>query len=195
MKVLLVSEGKHEALGALETLVRRLSPKLSCTWRRVSDVKLATLHGKGRGFFKRALRFMIDAQKEGFDGLVFVIDEDNRAERIRELDDAQDSTAIGIRRALGCAVHTFDAWFLADEQALSTVLGSVIPKQPHPEGSADAKAACRSLIEDSGSDLAQSDFYAKVAEVLDLDCLVARCPKGFAVFASRVRALGVKGSV
>jgi Domain of unknown function (DUF4276) len=190
MKVLLVSEGKHEASGALQSVVHRLAPHIqSFTLDRVSRVDLATLHGKGRGFFKRAIRWMFEARKRGFDALVLLIDEDGRRESIRELEDAQADTTVPLRRALGCAIPTFDAWLLADERSLSIVLKTTVSKQSDPETNSRAKATCAALLQSSGSELAQSDFYSEVAKVLDLECLATRCPKGFGVFADRVRAL------
>jgi hypothetical protein len=190
MKVLLVSEGKHEESGALESLVIRLSPQIeSCTWDRVSRVDVATLHGKGRGYFKRVLRWAIEARKRDYDALVLVIDQDGHPERIRELDEAQGNTTIPIPKALGIAIPVFDAWMLADEQALSAVLKFTVSTQPEPEFIRDAKLRCASLLQMSTSELSQRDFYAQVAQVLNLERLEQRCPKGFGVFAARVRAM------
>lgn len=60
MKVLLVSEGKDEGAGALEALVRRTVPKIvTCEFRKVSDKRVHTHRGKGQGFIKRALRWIL----------------------------------------------------------------------------------------------------------------------------------------
>ena len=80
MKVLLVAEGKHERGkedrdGALETIVRRLHQGIcQCDLDRVSRKDIHAHHGKGQGYFKKALRWMLHAQELGYDALVLVID-------------------------------------------------------------------------------------------------------------------------
>ena len=67
MKVLIVAEGKHERSGSLETLVRRLISRDIEV--EIDDVhrELPKLHGRGGfNYFKRALQWVLDAQKRGF---------------------------------------------------------------------------------------------------------------------------------
>jgi len=195
MKVLLVAEGKHERGkedrdGALETLVRRLHQGvIQCALERASRNDIHAHHGKGQGYFKKALRWILEAQKRGYAGLVLVIDQDNTPERVREITDAQNTQRVSLRRALGVAIRTFDAWMLADEQALTRVLGYDVPTQPSPEEMSDAKAVCAQLLGQSRAAMSQSEFYAFVAREADINTLERRCDKGFAPFAQRVRAL------
>ncbi|HYK89598.1 MAG TPA: hypothetical protein VE398_12555 [Acidobacteriota bacterium] len=190
MKVLLVSEGEHEQAGALQTLVSRLSPgNFEFESDRVSRDDIHAYHGKGPGYFKRAVRWLGEARKRGFEALILVIDEDGRTERTTEFEQAQKYEKVEMRRALGVAIRTFDAWMLADEQALTSVLGSPIPPQPKPERLTDPKRECRRLHDDSQNQMALREIYACLAQVADIGILEARCPKGFAPFAARVRAL------
>jgi hypothetical protein len=162
---------------------------MTCTWDKVSRVDVATLHGKGRGYFKRALRWALEARKRGFDALILVIDEDHRPERITEVAEAQDDLTVEAPRALGVAIHTFDAWMLADQQALSLVLGTQVATQPNPEAIGDAKTRCHELMNGSNCQHSQSELYAQIARSLSITRLQERCPNGFGVFAERVRAL------
>ena len=194
MKVLLVAEGQHElgdgtAAGALEVLVRRLSggQVLQIDRRKVSDPSLRAFHGTGQGFYKRALRWLLHAAGEGYDALVLVVDHDGHDVRLRQIDDAQDSGLTPLPRALGVAVRTFDAWMLADERALSIVLGRPIARQTDPESIAWPKERCTELRNSADSDLGLAALYAAVATQADPTILERRCPRGFAPFAFRTR--------
>ena len=91
---------------------------------------------------------------------------------------------------MGVAVLTFDAWMLADEQALTMVLSRPIQRQPDPERIGDAKGSCIALRDESGSELGLAELYAELATVINLDVLQSRCPLGFAPFAERTRRMG-----
>lgn len=192
MNVLLVSEGVHEEAGALESLVMRVEPRIkSCVWQPSSRKDIATRKGKGQGFFKRAIRWILQARKEGYDALVLVVDEDGRPERARELTEAhgESSQTGAFPRALGVAIRSFDAWILADEKALSTVLKCVVDRQPAPENDRDPKDSCARLLAQGAVEMRPRDFYAAVAERADLERLCERCPNGFGSFVARLRSL------
>ncbi len=189
MKVLLVSEGKHEECGALETFVRRIAKEFeSYTWDKVSRNDIHTHRGKGQGFFKRAVRWILEAKKRDYDALVLVIDEDGNPERISELDQAQreEAATAGFSRCLGIAIRSFDAWMLADEKAIAAVLGHVVPAQGAPEENRHPKEDCAKLL---GGRFSQADFYARIAASVNVQLLESRCPKGFGMFAERLRKL------
>lgn len=192
MKVLLVCEGEHEKSGALQALVCRLTArKIEIKIDRVSRINIHIHRGKGQGFFKRAVRWLLEAQKRGFDALILVIDEDGDSQRIRDMTEAQESTLAAIPRALGVAIRTFDAWMLADENALTRVLGFHVQRQPNPETTSDPKAVCRRLLKerDDGLTMKLREMYAAVCDAANLDTLQSRCPKGFAPFAKRVKEI------
>ncbi len=192
MRVLLVSEGAHEGSGALQHLVRRALPRMtSCEWRQVKDSRLRVHHGKGTRLLKRAVSWIRQARHEGFDALVLVIDHDGDDQRITDLDGAQEEFRItgGMPRALGVAIRSFDAWMLADEAALSQVLGYPVPRQADPEGIRDPKLSYRQLRDRASIELRQRDLYADIASQVDLQRVAERCPQGFAVFISRLQKL------
>jgi hypothetical protein len=190
MKVLLISEGEHELGGALATPVHRLNERCEeIEWKNVRDPELRSGHGKGHGIFKKAIRCLIYAQEQSFDAVILVVDQDDEVERRRHISAAQEYQRVSIRRALGLAIRTFDAWMLADETALATALGCQIQKQPDPETLRDAKDRCEQFRLKSNADLTQAQMYAAVAEHARIDELERRCPDGFATFSRRVRSL------
>ena len=195
MRVLLVAEGQHERGqedrdGALETLVRRLHQDMTqCDLGRLRRKDIHAHHGKGQGYFKKALRWIREAEKRGYDAIVLVIDQDNAPERVQEITRAQNEPPITLRRALGVAIRTFDAWILADTQALTRVLGYAVSPQHYPEDVSDAKGVCTQLLGKSPMAMSQSEFYASVACEADMSMLTRQCSKGFAPFAQRVRSL------
>lgn len=198
MRVLLVSEGRHELgdgsePGALELLVRRLLKRdLHVECDRFASGALHAVHGgKTKKYFKRALAWMKHAGREGFDAVIVVIDDDDEPRRRQQFDDAQESSFCAIRRALGVAVREFDAWILADERSLSGVLGMPVEPQDDVERLSDPKQVCRGLLDRSErkGGITPTKMYAQVAQEANLDTLIKRCPTGFAPFERRVRAL------
>ena len=198
MRVLLVSEGEHE-LGvaeeesALEILCRRLLERdAEFVRRKVSDpsVRIHLHKGKADGYEKRALRWVRCAEQEGFDALIFVIDQDDDPKRVSQLDLAQNSTLFALPRAIGVAIRTFDAWMLADEKALSLALNQNIPRQREPERIRNPKQTSQQLVvRCSTAETGLRPLYLAVAAGASIDLLEARCVKGFRPFAERVRAL------
>jgi len=194
MKVLIVSEGKHElgpnhAEGSLSILVRRLlGCEVEIHQEKVSDPQFHThaIRGKGSKCLKRALRWIQYAEGNGFDAVVVVIDQDKYPNRIVDLSSAQDSQLWPIPRALGVAIREFDAWMLADEVALTDVLGCRVSRQRSPEDMSDPKAVAADLLVQSDRSISQTRMYAEVSKAADLEKLCERCPKGFDPFANRV---------
>lgn len=190
MKVLIVSEGKHEQSGALESLVRRLGGgEATYEQDKISNSRIHAYHGRGDGYFKRAVRWLLEAERRGVDVLILLVDEDGQRERLTQITTAQDTTQSHLRRAMGVAVRTFDAWMLADESALTSVLGYEVNRRPDPETIHQPKEDCAALLEDSPNDMAQSEMYAGIADQVDLGILSQRCPLGFGPFSTRVRAV------
>lgn len=187
MRVLVVGEGEHEAC-ALPELVCRLQRAVETTsFDRIRHGR--RLHGKGPGLYRKAVGWIRQGQQQGFDAVVFLIDEDGEDDRRRQMDQAQRTELSTLPRACGVAIRTFDAWFLADEQGLSRVLGTEIQRQPEPERERNPKDRCQDLVNRSAAIGSLGELYAKLAESLDLDILAERCPQGFAPFAERVRSL------
>jgi hypothetical protein len=197
MRVLVVGEGSHELgnpeiVGALPTLFLRLFARVAnieCESVRSPKVRIHLRPGKGHGFLKRGLAWIRFAEREQFDALVFLIDEDGDSERPTAIDACQSEVRFSFPRAMGVAIRSFDAWILADEQALAKVLGIDVHRQTDPESNSDPKAACESLRTGFATELSPTIMYAQIAASADLELVAKRCPKGFAPFAFRVRML------
>jgi hypothetical protein len=201
MRVLIVSEGASELgtaehAGSLGVLVERLraerNEKLEFESITVRHPELVRFHGKGGGMEKKAISCLRYAEKKGYEAVVLVIDQDDEKYKYRrnEIAKAQASDKYaGIRRAMGVAVLTFDAWVLADEVALSKVVEKTVSAQPDPEGISDAKSHCRLLREEHGCAMRMAEFYTLVAGHARLKVWEERCAEGFGVFARRVREM------
>jgi hypothetical protein len=196
MRVLVVSEGEHEQGGALENFLRRLGGKeAKFAFDGVQRDDIHTHHGKGRGYVKRALRWLKEAKRREMDALVLLVDQDNpeyrRSEQVREAQEYCNPKvpALNLPRAMGVAIKTFDAWMLADEKALTEVLGCTVARQHDPETISQPKKVCGRLLESGTNRMAQREMYAGVALRLDIEVLTKRCPKGFKPFAERVRKM------
>jgi hypothetical protein len=195
MRILLVSEGRHELGDAqiespLRTLVSRiLGMQHVYELKKVSDRDLRVHGGRGAGFFKKAVRCLIHAHESGFDAVVMVIDEDGESSRRRQISEANEHQGVNVRRALGIAIRTFDAWMLVDEQALSRVLGIQVSRQPDPEEMRNPKLKAIELRDRSGKAFPITHMYLTLARELDLAVLRERCANGFGIFAERLQSL------
>ena len=202
MKVLVVSEGIHE-LGSEHPGSERISPlsrlvericgdaiTLELSHAKLNDPRRARVQqGKGGPFLKKTLAWLREAEREGHEALVLVMDRDDDSSRIRQFDEAQADSRIGLRRAFGVAIRSFDAWILADETALSKALGAQVPCQKSPEEDPDPKETCIGLCKSSPTPPRLRDLYADVLGAVSIDRLEERCPNGFGPFRKRVEAL------
>jgi len=198
MKVLVVSEGKHEIGtsqepgGSLSVLVERLlGSSVDIKTKKISDntVRMHTPKGSGSNLEKRFMAWMNYAKRKEFQAVVILTDQDGKRERQSDIDGAQQLDYPDIPRACGLAIRQYDAWMLADETALSSVLDKTIGRQPDPEGIRDPKSCCQQLRDSSTIEINLTDMYRQVAENLDLDILIERCPNGFKPFSDRVKSL------
>lgn len=191
MRVLVVVEGKHESDGAVRELIQQLRPDLTdLSFDRLANSGIHVHAGKGKAYFKKAVRWMLEARKRGFDAIILLVDRDRVPSRRTEIEKSQsDHTICNIRRALGVPVEAFDAWMLADEQAISSVLTVTVPTQPNPENIAHPKDHFEALLRSLGKFWGGAEMYAEIAKKLNIAILEARCPIGFAAFADRVRNL------
>lgn len=203
-RVLIVSEGKHElgtktdctteTSAALVELVRNVLDlpndiALVPDVRRFVDAKTRLHPGKGSRLARKAIGWIRDALREGFHAIVGVYDHDGDDGRIAAFSVAQASPEFPLPRAFGVAIRTFDAWMLADEMALSQVLGTRTETQRSPEEIKDAKSHCARIRDDSGAEISLTELYTKLAKVIRVELLEARCPKGFRPFSNNLRPL------
>jgi len=139
---------------------------------------------------KKAIRTMRQATKEQCAAVVILVDRDEAGlARVRELRTGRDSVPAeyNLPCAVGEAVHTFDAWMIADAQAVEAAGGSLggIPlDQPEALLPERAKQLAKQALGHLGS---MTDAFARVAQRVDLKGLAQRCPRGFAPFAGEVR--------
>jgi hypothetical protein len=190
MRVLVVCEGIHENTGALGALICRLNGHVTALdYDRVQNTP-RRIHGRGGGYFKRAIGWLMEAERRGYDALVLLIDQDGYDDRIAEFDRAQEHLDQSrLSRALGVAIQTFDAWMLADAKALSQVLGTTIDTQRAPEDIGDPKSRMIQLARDAGKPAGLREVYAAIAAAVRIEELESRCRNGFVPFAERVRTL------
>ena len=186
MRVLVVCEGEHEQSGALQNLLIKLGGgQAEFTAEDVSNIRVA--QGIGSHFKKKAIACLRLATINQYDALVFLVDQDNDKKRIKQIQQAQEHQEEPLPRAMGVAIKTFDAWMLADEQALTKVLGYTIPTQPDPETENNPKQKCKELRDNSNKTIAQREMYAEIANQINIEILSARCPKGFKPFAENAK--------
>lgn len=197
MRILVASEGKHELggmreEGSLVILVERIINRpVEFTRDKVSSpkVRIHRRPGEPGGFWKRALAWIRYAERHEFDALVLVIDQDGHRQREQEIANAQADDRVRLPRALGVAIRTFDAWMLADEHALTSVLLFQIQRQRNPESIPNPKAVSRELLNNSSTDTSLTEMYAALAKVVDVATMESRCPNGFRPFANRLRQI------
>jgi len=188
MRVLVVAEGKHEQSGALENLLKRLGGHHHLFEHdRIANTDIPRVH-RGKGYFKKALRWVLEAENKGYDALIFLLDEHGINKRVQEIREAQDHISLScLPRAMGVAIRMFDAWILSDEKALTEVLGDDINRQADPETIRNPKQVCAKLLANSQIQISQSEMYARVSCKINIDILCDRCQSGFRPFATRVR--------
>ena len=190
-----MGEGPHELGDGCETsslvaLLKRLLPQQSieATCCAIKSFK-QRVHGKGDRHVKKLLWILNDAAKSNYEAVILLIDRDGDKIREAAIDTAQTSDFVNIRRALGVAVETYDAWFLADHAKLAELLGIRIDMISQPEKQDDPKSLLRDYKNQSTYEGTQRQLYFDLAEVLDLELLRQRCPGGFGEFSKRVAEL------
>ena len=209
MRILVISEGKHElgrarevnASGALIQLVERvlgpllLPESLQIEHRDSRSCGVVTQKDRetgGPNYKGKAMSWIRYAQNQQiFDAVVIVVDQDNAPDRRKGFDAAQADNRWILPRAIGLAVKSFDAWMLADERAISKAIGRTVQTQKTPEDHKDPKDAMRIIVANSD---AMTDVYASIAKEVNLDTLCTRCPKGFKPFRDRLVKLAAHGS-
>lgn len=188
--VLIVAEGEHELSGgtadaALPFLVKRLLGDgfdLRPTSKRIRELSGHMHPGRGNPLGRKFIGIMREAERQGYDAVVILIDQDDDPSRHQSATFAQETTFSVLPRAIGIVVQTFDAWFLADHAAPSEVLGATISMQPNPETNHDPKSTCRNLTSLVSPGCRLRDLYSMIAAIADLEIIKKRCPSGFGPF-------------
>lgn len=209
-RVVVYGEGPHElghdlgqelnleSLPALPGLVHRIlgSPSRAA-YTAKSFLAVPAVHGRGSKFAKKAKQAIREAGRLKFHAAAIVIDRDQQpnAKRIVPLRRGRDDLMYSgfPPCAVGVAIETFDAWMIADRNAIKKAGGDQTKAHGDPESLTGKKGTGK-----HPKDVADAIFgttrgaglgpkYATVAEHLDLALLETACPKGFKPFADEVR--------
>ena len=195
--VLIVAEGEHELSGgtadaALPLLVRRLFGEgidFRPVAKRIRELSGHMHPGRGNTLARKFIGIMRLAERDGYDAVIILIDQDDDRSRHHSATIAQETEYTLLPRAIGIAVRTFDAWFLADHAALSSAIDAQINMQPDPETNSDPKSILQGFNNVTNSERRLRDLYSVVASGANLEIVKQRCPVGFGVFAMRVEEL------
>jgi hypothetical protein len=147
------------------------------------------LQGKGLG---RKLRYVLrQAGYGGTDGVVFVVDADDRPTKLAVLIRERDAAQRCVPAAVGAAKPCLEAWLLADPAAIRQALGLVeipsVSDNPEnlPSGRQDANHPKRLLARLGAKSAADKDAIARA--ISDVNVVAERCPASFAPFAKEIR--------
>ena len=201
-RILVVAEGEHELAdfsenGSLIILLRRIlenvsfraecRPIKSFTRRiHVRDERRA----QGDRHARKLIAILDEAKKGRFDAVCILFDRDGDKSREVAATTAQETSYVALPRAVGVAVESYDAWYLADELALATELKGNVDRQSDPEDERSPKENVRRLLEAHNYSASQREFYSAIAASINLQLLINRCPAGFGVFHDRVKSIG-----
>ena len=201
--IFLVGEGPHELgpppygpavmreLPPLARLVHRLLGEPDNIWFRcatgkeipnVHRGKMASRHGK------KVYSAAWYAHRRKWTAVVVVIDREGRrnADRLSAMKEGRDELAPPFPCALGMAVEAFDAWMIADLDAIEAAGGDRGQAPGRSESLSCPKDAADVVFATAGGS-GLGPRYAIVAKHVDLSLLEKACPKGFKPFAEEVR--------
>ena len=162
---------------------RRFSFRASSRSRRRSH--------KG-GYGKQVLMAITDAVHDKASAVVVVTDRDGESNQSRLTEmvrgrELAESKGLVCPTALGLAIEELEAWLLADEMAIASATGKRPDRLlPDPEADDNPKATLQTYLPKI-SDAQEGPWpYEAIAEVIDLETLKKRCPKGFGPFYDEV---------
>lgn len=194
--------GREESAGIAQIFVRRLlegalgeAPDTS-SWETGRFIR----KHNGAGYPQKAFLAIKEAHREGFDGVIILVDRDGKTvggDRLAKLREGRQKAAqdVPMRAVVGVAIDTIEAWLLADEAAIRHAVGFPVDRQPDPETLDGAKGTPRHpkvLLEScvakaKASGLRSAEIKLKIAERASLEVVEKRCPAGFKRFAEEVR--------
>ncbi|MBM7112396.1 DUF4276 family protein [Archangium primigenium] len=141
---------------------------------------------------ERYLRQLLSWADEEFqpDLVIVLVDKDkDEAREARLKSYIQD---LPVAALVSVAVQEFEAWLIADPQALKTVLRAPVslPKPPEQLGRRQAKQLLQEWSEQHASKHEPAEIRRQLAETCDLETLRQQCP-AFAGFLQRLQALAL----
>jgi len=180
-------------LPALPYLVHRLA-EASEDVVYVPDLFKPARHahpsGRPSRMARKVARTLAGACRKGYGAVVVLVDRDRpeNAGRIAEMRAGRESAApeYYLPCAVGEAVYTFEAWILADPNAIVSAGGTAddLPANPEDLPAKESKRFATKAFAAAGR---MTDAYAAVARKAKLEVLENRCPQGFKPFADEVR--------
>lgn len=200
MRILVCGEGPNDIgrepknekapreLGTLQVLISRILAQEEIEFEQQQILHLGPRRGS-RGFKAKLELAFQEMSRKDCQALVYVVDADREQKRGDRLRAARDDVAEGRLCAMGTAIHSIEAWLLADQQAFSLAFDCPTPNMtPDPESIKNPKSLLRDRLEHVERD-DYSRCYAKLARHLDLAVVRRRCPDGFQPFQSEVEGL------
>jgi hypothetical protein len=139
---------------------------------------------RGHGFIKELPVFVRQLCDDGASIVVAVVDTDNarigeRRELMRESRQKCEMEAIPVCIAEGLAVHSLEAWLLADVRAVYAVFDGALAQVefPNPEMEPEPKKALNQIVRTltAGREVTFAILSAELANAIHLDTLRQRC--------------------
>ncbi len=215
VRLMVVGEGPHElgdpdtwetdgraSEAAMPTLVHRIlcepaevcyhKVKLSARGSRTERRRAKHIHGRGTKASGRVKTWIDRALRADCHGVIILWDRDGdtRSDRLAQMKVGRDEMANDTDTeypacAVGVAVESFDAWMIADGNALGRAEGNGAISHPTPENlsAAEAKERAQEIF---GDEDGLRRCYATVAEHVNMKTLANCCPAGFAPFKQEI---------
>ncbi|WNG53458.1 DUF4276 family protein [Archangium gephyra] len=117
---------------------------------------------------------------------IVLVDADGKEERQAELDSALEN--LMVEAVVAVAIQEFEAWLIADSEALESVLRRSLsaPRPPERLGRRQAKELLQQWSEEHASKQEPAEIRRQLVQASDLDTLARGCP----AFAEFLRRLG-----
>jgi Domain of unknown function (DUF4276) len=226
LKILFVSDGNHDlgpsgsaseprpAAGILPTLARKVVPAIAAEsialrWAELSRFPVRSDRGgfktRSTGYAAKVAAAKLMATRRFYcAAVVCVADRDGarHADRLDQMKNGRDESAVACPVACGLAVESIEAWTLGAPEALAAELGvpvsrvqALYPRAPvealkeTSEKDDHRPKHCLDRIAALGSRSADAVLRAEVAARTDIAALERACPEGFAPFAAELRSV------
>ncbi len=177
-------------LGQLVAVLRKMTTGEIA--KHKTQIILATHSAELLEFIEpQEVRLLSRDASDGPDLALVLVDQDDEPQRKRDLDAA--TADLSVTRVIAVAVKEFEAWLLADPDALRDAVGPVdsLPAAPEaPPRAGDAKGCLQGLGARCWSPVTtahdEHDFRRTIAAACSLAVVANRCPS-FGAFRGELR--------